>query len=68
MRAGRPTVVEIDRRVREVVGTTGRILVVTDFDGTLSPIVSDPPAADLVPAVESLHREFFRIPDPESFE
>lgn len=61
MTVGRPSVVEIDRRVREVVGTTGRIVVVTDFDGTLSPIASDPPSADLLPAARTALRSLVRV-------
>ena len=43
------------RAARRIAGTD-RLLVATDFDGTLAPIVDNPPDARAVPlAIESLH-------------
>ena len=52
---------QLDRRLDELADAPGPILVVTDFDGTLSPIVADPPRAAILPAARSALRRLAAI-------
>ena len=51
----------LDRQVRSLVATPGRLLLVSDFDGTLSPIVTDPLGARIVPLARTALRRLARI-------
>lgn len=48
-------------RVRALAATPGRLLVVSDFDGTLSPIVPDPTGARIEPGGRSALRRLARV-------
>lgn len=50
-------------RVRELAGAPGRLLIVSDFDGTLSPITLDPLGARIVPLARTALRRLARIAD-----
>jgi trehalose 6-phosphate phosphatase len=51
----------IAAQVRELVDAPGRLLVVSDFDGTLSPITLDPLGARIVPLARTALRRLARI-------
>lgn len=46
--------------LRALIGSSGLVLVVSDFDGTLSPIVRDPLGARIVPAARAALRRLAR--------
>lgn len=51
----------VRRRVVELATVPGRLLVVTDFDGTLAPISLDPMAARIEPLARSALRRLARL-------
>jgi trehalose 6-phosphate phosphatase len=51
----------VRRRVAELVAAGGRLLVVTDFDGTLAGTSLDPMAARIVPLARTALRRFARL-------
>ena len=56
---------EVEAKVRDLVSGRTPLLIVTDFDGTLSPIVLEPTAARLVPAARSALRRLARRADAQ---
>ena len=51
----------VEASVRRLVGGRRPLLIVTDFDGTLSPIVLEPTAARIVPAARAALRRLARL-------
>src|SRR6185436_18847233 len=56
---------EVEALVRRLVAGRTPLLIVTDFDGTLSPIVLEPTAARLVPGARSALRRLARRADAQ---
>jgi trehalose 6-phosphate phosphatase len=54
-------VTAVREQVRDLVAPPGRLLLVSDFDGTLSPIVNDPLGARIVPLARNALRRLARI-------
>ena len=54
---------EARRRLLELVAVPGRILLVTDFDGTLAPITTEPAGARIVPAARRALRRLAALAD-----
>jgi trehalose 6-phosphate phosphatase len=54
--------VDIVSRLTDCLGDGGSVLVLTDYDGTLTPIVDDPREATLAPAVRDHLRTLARSP------
>lgn len=51
----------VEASIRRLVGGQKPLLIVSDFDGTLSPIVLEPTAARIVPAARSALRRLARL-------
>ncbi len=51
----------VDRLVSDLVSAGGRLLVVSDFDGTLSPIVLEPMGARILPVARRALRRLARL-------
>lgn len=49
------------RRIRDLAANSGRLLVVSDFDGTLAPISLDPMAVRMEPSARTALRRLARI-------
>ena len=60
-RPGAEPPARIEDLVRELVATPGRLLVVSDFDGTLAPITTEPLATRILPAARSALRRLARL-------
>jgi trehalose 6-phosphate phosphatase len=55
----------VEASVRRLVAGRTPLLIVTDFDGTLSPIVLEPTAARIVPAARSALRRLARLAEAQ---
>ena len=55
----------VEASVRRLVAGRTPLLIVTDFDGTLSPIVLEPIAARIVPAARSALRRLARLAEAQ---
>jgi trehalose 6-phosphate phosphatase len=60
-RAGRGLKPAVEASIRRLVAGRRPLLIVSDFDGTLSPIVLEPTAARIVPAARSALRRLARL-------
>ena len=60
-RASRGLDQSVEALIRDLVAARKPLLIVTDFDGTLSPIVLEPAAARIVPAARSALRRLARL-------